>query len=205
MRVLHSKDYNSKEIEELARISFLKVLRQKNREQFELLIRQTHIVELSPGDILVEQGTEVAEFYAVISGRLDVLDGGQAIGHISAGQLTGLFSLINGTSRNATLSVSGLNGARIVAINYRHFGDLEDFTFFHLESKLTLYREVEKFARWKLDAHVALTSDPIMKILLDGLQLFEGERNSLAELQYFSDQIKHLSVLFEKMNQTAKK
>lgn len=202
MRVINTNQYTSDNLKGLSRIPFLHALAIQNAEQYQLLLKQTHIIQFESHEVLLEQGSEQSEFYAVISGRLDVLADNHVVGHVSAGQLSGVFSLLNNTPRSATLRASGVNGTNIIVINFRLFGELNDFSFFSVESKLCLYKEVEKFARWKLDAYVTLSQDGVMKTLLSNLQPFEGKRDSLEELTYLDDQVRRLSQLFTQMNKT---
>ncbi|MCK5880701.1 MAG: cyclic nucleotide-binding domain-containing protein [Sinobacterium sp.] len=200
MRIINFNQYTENNADDLLRVSFLRALSEQDQEQYKLLLKQTYIAELDANENLLEQGSEHLEFYAVVSGRLEVLAKDKVVGHVSAGQLLGFFSLLNGTPRSATLRASGLNGAKIISINFRLFGNLEDFSFFTLASKLCLYKEVEKFARWKLDAYVALSEDRMMQTLLSDLKVFDGSRGSLQELVYLDKQVKQLSQLFTKMN-----
>ena len=204
MLAFHHNNYSFEDRVSLNKVSFIKQLEVNDDEQFQLLLKQTRIVELSQGETLLEEGSCDPEFFALLSGKLDVINADNVVGHISAGQLIGFFSLINNEQRSATLIASGVNGARVVGINYRMFGALDDFCFFSLSTKILLYRDILKFTRWKLDEHVRLNQNPTISNELDKDEVYLGEKNSLEELSFYHERIQTLSSLFSQMNDSDK-
>jgi len=200
MRIVSSTQYDESDLNDFTRVPFLMSLSYQDLEQYSLLLKQTYVLDLDVDDLLMQQGSEKKEFYAVLSGRLDVVVEENVVGHVSAGQLIGVFSLLNSSSRNATLRASGLKGARVIAINFGLFGELSDFSFFNLTCKLCLYREVEKFARWKLDSYVKISRDLAMAEAIKATPVFAGEKNSFEELKALDHQVRKFSELFTQMN-----
>ncbi len=131
MQNIHHNNYSFEDRVSLNKVSFIKQLEVSDDDQFQLLLKQTRIVLLEQGETLLEEGSSDPEFFALLAGKLDVVNSGNVVGHISAGQLIGFYSLINDEQRSATLVASGVNGAKVVGINYRMVGQLDDFSFSH--------------------------------------------------------------------------
>ena len=85
--------------EYLNKIPFFKALLLANKEQHDLLVSRTEVVELGATEIIIHQGSVDKIFYSVVQGKLDVyaekVEGKEAIGHVSAGQVVGGLSLIS--------------------------------------------------------------------------------------------------------------
>ena len=205
MKKIHPSRYDFDDHLMISKVGFIRQLRELDESQYQLLIKQTRLVELDQGEKLLEEGSSSQEFFALLRGKLDVYEGENQLGHVSAGQLIGVFSLINETVRSASLIASGINGARVLGINYSMFGKAQDFSTFNLITKLCLYREMERYTRWKLDEYVRLSDDESMLEELDNLHSYLGERSTLEELYFLEERIVYLSSLFSTMNEASNK
>ncbi|NRB38659.1 MAG: cyclic nucleotide-binding domain-containing protein [Pseudomonadales bacterium] len=189
----------------LSKISFFKALLQANKDQHDLLVSVTDVIVLEPGEVIINKGSVDRMFYSVVQGKLDVfaddIDGQASIGHVSAGQVVGGLSLISQKPRTATLAASRLNGAVLLATDFKLFGHVDDFSHVDLETKLCLFRNVVNFTTWKLDEYRHHSKDEKLAAELGKILDFSGIKDSLDELIYLEKQSLMLGRLLGQWNE----
>ncbi len=79
--------------------------------------------ERHPADaVIVEQGTEGDEFYVVVEGHVEVVQGGEVVNVLGPGQFFGEVALLGHTARNATIRAAG--PVRLLMLPARSFRSL---------------------------------------------------------------------------------
>ncbi len=194
------------EIEDLlSNVVFFKQLNDIDPNQYNKLLSLTHIIDLEPREVIIQKGTIDKNFYSVVSGKLNVFTdevNDQPIGWIAAGQVIGALSLINNQPRTATLASSVIHGTRLLETDFTLFGRLTDFKGVTLATKLCFYKNVVEHTRQKLESYKLQSGDIRLTEELSTFSHFDGEPNSLDELEYLSELIRGLSWLLASWNET---
>ncbi|HET7689762.1 MAG TPA: cyclic nucleotide-binding domain-containing protein [Nocardioidaceae bacterium] len=68
------------------------------------IVKAASTAQLSDGDVLVEEGTLGGSAYVVLSGELEVTQGGEVIGRMRPGDLVGEIGLVAAPRRSATVT-----------------------------------------------------------------------------------------------------
>lgn len=156
---MHIKDLSGFSQQDLDRllmaIPFYKEIKQADRLQLELLLQNSRIVELAPGEIIVKRGDVGLWLYFVLKGTLSVYlnePHGEPINQIISGETFGDLAILAGGERRATVAAAKTGrGATVLGLDFNAFGALEDFSQIRLETKLQFYRLMVFGIRWKLE------------------------------------------------------
>lgn len=185
-------------------IAFFKALLQANKNQHDMLLRVTQVIELEPGELIIDKGSVDKIFYSVVKGKLDVyansIKDQEPIGHVSAGQVVGGLSLISQKPRTATLTASRHKGAVLLATDFSLFGEVDDFHHVDINTKLCLFRNVVNFTFWKLDEYRHHTKDNGLTTALATLDEYEGPKHGLEELVFLEKRALKLGQLLSQWN-----
>lgn len=199
-------DYSPDQVRQLARqVVFLRHLADQDPTQFAALMARSQIVELEPGEVLIEKGTLGDEFYALAQGQLAIFPerrlADTAICELMPGQVVGALSMLNRQPRSATVAVSGIDGAQVFALPFAVFGRLDEFGCVSLDTKLRLFREVVEHILSTLHHFERIAPDVVLSGELYSLAPFDGRAGSFAELEYLAEMAGALAWLLDCWNQ----
>lgn len=185
-------------------IPFFAELAREEPAQFALLLKHTFIMELEPGEVLIEKGTIGSIFYSLVHGQLAIFEqkrpGATAICELFPGQILGVLSVINHEPRTATVVVSSVEGATVFCTDYTVFGELDDFSRITLATKLRMVRDVVRHIHATLKVYETEAPDEQLSSELAMLMEFDGVENSLEELEYLSELALALAWLLNNWN-----
>jgi signal-transduction protein with cAMP-binding, CBS, and nucleotidyltransferase domain len=210
MKTTPYADYpHSKIASSLKNIPFFEDLLIDNPEQQKLLFDNASIMELGGGDVLIQKGQTDRAFYFLLKGELAVypteklssfFKKAEPIGHLSEGQLFGALAMMTGNPRNATIAAEKGSSAVVFACDCTIFFALEDFSIVTLATKLTLFRMVSNSIRFRLESYKG--RDPNHPLAQEYAQIpkFTGDKDSVDELRYLSEQVEKYASLLERWN-----
>jgi len=188
MQIKELHGYSQQDLDRLLMaIPFYKGIKQADRLQLDLLLQNSRIVELEPGEVIVKRGDVGLWLYFVLRGTLSVYLNevyGEPINQIISGETFGDLAILVGGARRATVVASKKGrGATVLGLDFNAFGELEDFSQIRLETKLQFYRLMVFGIRWKLEQkRLSNPSHPNVQKMLE-TPLLEGPRDTLEELQ----------------------
>jgi CRP/FNR family transcriptional regulator, cyclic AMP receptor protein len=156
MQIKDLSGYGQQDVDRLLMaIPFYKEIKHADRLQLELLLQNSRIVELAPGEIIVKRGDMGLWLYFVLKGTLSVYlnePHGEPINQIISGETFGDLAILAGGERRATVAAAKTGrGATVLGLDFNAFGALDDFSQIRLETKLQFYRLMVFGIRWKLE------------------------------------------------------
>jgi CRP-like cAMP-binding protein len=92
------------------------------RPQFDLLARNTDIVEVPAGTELIREGANGREFFAIAEGEVEISQAGRPIATEEKGDVFGEIALLHGIPRTAT--VTATEPSRLFVVDSRAFRSL---------------------------------------------------------------------------------
>ena len=206
MKIKDLSDYKKAEIESLlSRIPFIKELQTQQREQLEVLLGHSCIVELEPGEKIMRRGDKGGWLYFLIKGHLDVyLDSTEnthPLNQITPGELFGDIALLCDHQRKATVAAGqGTKKALLFAIDFKPFGTLTDFILIDLHTKLIFFRTMVHSIRWRLEVNRMAQPSPILTTEVRKDPVFTGKVGSMAELHSLYEQAQFLARALDRWN-----
>lgn len=189
----------------LSGIPFYKDLMLEDRPQLEALLRYSRVFEPAAGEVIMRRDDQADTFYFLLKGQLVVYPDGDlarpAVNYLSAGQIFGALSLLCRSPRTATV-VADPNVSRVMLFgtDFVPFGELENFTKIKLLTKLALWRMVAHNTRWKLEVYRMDHATHPLVPELRRVEIFRGEKNSVAELQSLDRQVQQLTDILMQWN-----
>ncbi len=190
-----------------SQIAFFNELQHESREQFDLLMRHSRLLDYAPGEIIINRSDQEPCFYALIRGSVDVFSSESpstmAISQLSSGQLFGFLAVLNQDKRSATLTASSPEGAKVLVTDFSIAGELFDFSKVALATKLMLFRNAVNNTRWKLEVYKNSTNDPTLAQELSLFGLFAGKKGAQEELTFLAAQCRELAALLDCWNDVA--
>lgn len=184
----------------LAPIPFYKAVRQDDPFQFEILLRNSRIVEFKPGEVVLRKGERDPWLYFLLKGQLAVYarDGTteQVVNYITPGEVFGDIAALVGQERSATV-IADHNCKQVVAFgtDFKAFGELENFGVVNLATKLTYYRQCVHSLRWKLEVYRMRHPDSPLASRHRAIKLYAGPKNGRDELRALHAQAVELARL----------
>jgi len=157
MEIKVLNDFSQKDLDRLLMaIPFYKEIKNKDQLQLDLLLQNSRLVELQPGEIIVKRGDRGLWLYFVLKGSLAVYlneVSGTPVGEIISGEMFGDLAILADGERRATVAANprGSRGATVLGLDFNAFGELEDFSQIRLETKLQFYKLMVLGIRWKLE------------------------------------------------------
>lgn len=198
MRIQGLDSLSEQELDRLLRaIPFYKEIKQGDQLQLALLLQNSRLIELEPGEIIVKRGDVGLWLYFVLKGALAVYVNepvGEPINQIISGETFGDLAILEGGQRRATVAAAKSGrGATVLGLDFNAFGVLDDFSQIRLATKLQFYRLMVLGIRWKLEQkRLAQPNHPNAQRMLTSA-MSVCERDSLAELRALHDQARSLA------------
>jgi len=189
-------------------VTFFKELIQNDESQFEVLMSIAQIVTAEPNETILQEGDLSHSLYFLLRGQLSVYvteeQGESILNEINAGEVFGVMSMLSDRPRSASIR-TGDKAALLAGIDFKHFRDIQDFSQFSLETKLTFFRMVANNLRWTLERNkIENPSHPLVSRLYK-IPLFVGEKGGVEELEALYNQAHVLADLVRDWNDTPAK
>lgn len=189
-------------------VTFFKELIQNDESQFEVLMSIAQIVTAEPNETILQEGDLSHSLYFLLRGQLSVYvteeQGENILNEINAGEVFGVMSMLSDRPRSASIRTGG-KAALLAGIDFKHFSDIQDFTQFSLETKLTFFRMVANNLRWTLERNkIENPTHPLVSRLYK-MPLFVGEKGGVEELEALYNQAHLLADLVRDWNDTPTK
>lgn len=206
MKIKDLASHNKNEIELLlSRIPFFKELKSQENSQLHPLLKQACIVDLEPGETIMKRGEYGTWIYFLIKGQLSVFQSAdtdtQPINSITPGELFGDLAILCNHQRKATVAAD-VDGrvCQLFAIDFKPFGDLENFTIIDLPTKLTFYRTIVHSIRWRLEVKRMEQSSAVYASELRKVPTYAGEKGGVSELNALFKQSQFLADVLDRWN-----
>lgn len=188
----------------IQQLPFFAELAKVDNQQYQILLQHSQIIELEPGEVLIEKGTVGDDFYSLVSGKLAIFQQRRpddcAVCEIQAGKTLGALSIINHEPRTATVVVSSVEGATVISTDYAIFGEIADFSSINLATKRHMFIHVINQIREVIDRYAVDLPNATLTEELSTLTAYVGEAGSLDELEYLSEQAMALAWLLDRWN-----
>ncbi|WP_101757551.1 cyclic nucleotide-binding domain-containing protein [Oceanicoccus sp. KOV_DT_Chl] len=205
MNITDLSGYQQHELESLlSRIPFFKELQLQSKEQLEVMLTYSCVVDLEPGETIMRRGDRGSWLYFLIKGRLSVYwdqNDAEPLNTITPGELFGDLALLCDHERKATVAAErGSKNALLFATDFKPFGDLNNFSMVNLETKLTFYRTMVHSIRWRLE--VNRMKDPSHKLTneLRQVPVHSGAKGTKDELHSLARQAQYLADVLDRWN-----
>lgn len=185
----------------LASIPFYKSVKQRDQYQYDLLLRNSKIIEYRPGEVILEKGQREEWLYFLLKGQLEVRSGNSngsvtVVNYITPGEVFGDLAILFDHVRTATV-VADSNSKKIVVFgtHFKVFGNLEDLHPISLSTKLIYYRNMVHNLRWKLEVYRAAYPDQPFASEHRKVKLYTGSKDTIEELKSLDTQARELAQL----------
>ncbi len=188
----------------LGRIPFFKELRLRDEQQLQLLLTYSCLVELTPGETIMQRGQTGTWLYFLVKGQLQVYrdqpQQGCELSTITPGELFGDLALLCDHERKATVAAPADRSALLFACDFKAFGALDNFSQVQLTTKLLFYRTVVHSIRWRLEVNrMQQPQHPLVAELLK-VPVYSGVRDGIDELRAWHRQAQGLATILERWN-----
>jgi len=188
----------------LMAIPFYRSVKQLDQYQYELLLRNSKIIEYRPGEVILEKGQREEWLYFLLKGQLEVRAGNynaMVVNYITPGEVFGDLAVLFDHVRTATV-VADSNSKKILVFgtHFKVFGKLEDFHPISLATKLIYYRNMVHNLRWKLEVYRAAYPDLPFANAHRKIKLYSGPKDNRDELLSLDEQARDLARLLVNWN-----
>lgn len=184
-------------------VTFFKDLIQTDESQFESLMSVTQILTAEPSETILQEGDLSHSLYFLLRGQLSVYvaedDKENVLNEINAGEVFGVMSMLSSEPRSASIRTAD-KPALLAGVDFKHFSDIQDYSQFTLETKLTFFRMVSNNLRWTLERNkIENPTHPLVSRLYK-IPLFLGTKGGVSELEALYDQAHALANLVRDWN-----
>lgn len=180
-------------------VSVFKQVIEVDPSQFQLLLHSSQILELRPGEIIIEPERIDSWLYFLLRGQLAVYAGEmfkRRVNCITPGEVFGDLAVLMDHTRSALIIAdTRCKRSMVVRIDFSIFGDVIDTSRVSLPVKLIFYRNIVHNLRWKLELYRAQYPEHPFASGYRQVRLFSGERGSMAELSHLDLQARQLAEL----------
>lgn len=188
-------------------IPFFNEIIRTDPHQFDQIMTRSRLLHAEPADIVIRRGDTDPYLYFLLKGQLDVLagDAGSAvINTISPGQPFGTLAMLRAMPRSATIVADAKGKASVLlALDYNHFRDVDDYTLFSLATKLSFYKMVVNDIRWTLEMNKKSDPTNVLVANMRKVPLFTGARGTRDELASLREQALALADILCQWNETS--
>ena len=185
-------------------VTFFKDLIHNDSAQFELLMSVTQFVTADSEEVIIKKGENANILYFLLKGQLTVLSGdehSEVIGEINPGEMFGVMAMLLNFKRSASIKVNSKN-ALLAGIDFQHFSDIEDFSLFSMETKISFFRMLANNLRWTLERNKMQMPDHPLVASLRKIPLVSAPKNTEEELQALHQQTHALADLVREWNES---
>jgi CRP-like cAMP-binding protein len=183
----------------LGRVPLLRELRLLDEVQYNNILKACSMVELSAGELVFERGAQDQSLCFLLAGELSVFSrdvDGVPLNNILVGEMFGDLAILDGAERKVTVAVAeGIAKASYLKINFELFGSVNDFSLISLAAKIKFYRAIVYAIRWRIELKKSTNRLHPLMPLLTKVAVFNGVKDSLAELQSLYLQARQLACL----------
>lgn len=185
--------------EVMDRVPVLRQLGNQHRGQLMRVLERSRLEEFCSGEVVLRRGAKDSRFYFLLTGQLAVYRDeaiGRPLNFISPGELFGDLAVLSRTMRRATVVVDEqCRKATTLSLDFADFGELEDFSFVSLTTKLIFYRAMVHASRWRLELKRMEHPEHSLVAAIRQLPNFNGPKDSAEELEFLNLQAARLASL----------
>lgn len=185
-------------------VTFFKDLIHQDSAQFELLMSVTQFVTADHEEVIIRKGDNANILYFLLKGQLTVLSGdedSEVINEINPGEMFGVMAMLLNFKRSASIKVNS-KSVLLAGIDFQHFSDIEDFSLFSLETKISFFRMLSNNLRWTLERNKMQMPDHPLIASLRKIPLVSAQKNTEEELQALHQQTHTLADLVQQWNES---
>jgi hypothetical protein len=190
----------------LVSIPFYRDVLKSEPWQYDILLRQSRIVDLEPGEVVMRAGDVDTWMYFVLKGKLAVYAGDfdestLPVNYITPGEVFGDLAILADGLRKATV-VADIKSKEIslFGTDFSVFGKLEDIGGISLNTKLIFYRNMVHGIRWKLEVYKMEHADHPLVAKGRAVKMFIGTKGTKEELLSLNEQATSLSSVLTEWN-----
>ena len=180
-------------------VSLYKQVSQIDEKQFRLLLEHSQILELRPGEVIIEPGQIDSWLYFLLRGQLVVYAGEKHIRRVNTitpGEVFGDLAVLMDHMRSAlVIADTRCKRSMVVRTDFSIFGEVDDLSRVTLPVKLVFYRSIVHNLRWKLESYRSQFPAHPYSANHQKIRSFIGLRDSLQELLSLDSQARQLAEL----------
>jgi CRP/FNR family transcriptional regulator, cyclic AMP receptor protein len=185
-------------------ISLYRQVIQIDPDQFRLLLRHSQILDLRPGEVVIEPGQIDSWLYFLLRGQLVIYAGEKRIRRVNSvtpGEVFGDVAVLMDHMRSAlVIADTRCKHSTVVRTDFSIFGEVDDLSRVGLPVKLIFYRNIVHNLRWKLEQYRTQFPQYPFADHHRRVRLFSGDRETLVELVSLDTQARQLAELLMQWN-----
>lgn len=180
-------------------LSLYNLVFQRDPGQFDVLAQHSQLLDMGPGEVVIEEGQIDTWLYFLIKGGLAVYAGETSLKKVNAitpGEVFGDMAVLLHHERSATIIADTRSRRSIVLrLDFSIFGEPEDCSVVSLETKLIFYRSIVNNLRWKLEVYRSQYPQHASASDHRKIRLYGGQPNCFDELVSLDQQARGLAEL----------
>lgn len=188
----------------LGSVALYKQVYQLDPIQFDVLMRNSQLVEAKLGEVVIEAGQIDSWLYFLLRGQLVVYAGEPAIRRVNVitpGEIFGDMAILLDLPRSATVIADvRTRVSAVVRTDFSIFGEPHDQAGIKLPVKLLFYRTMVHNLRWKLEVYRAQFPSRSFAADHRKIRLYAGVRDTMEELLSLDSQARQLAELLNSWN-----
>lgn len=203
MQKLSREQYRQTGLMRLVRsVTFFKDIVRLDESQFDLLLSVSDFLTAQAGEVVLQKGEVGQTLYFLLRGQLNVMSGDEqsSMNIINPGEVVGTLSMVTGGERSATVVAE--NDVTLLAIDFKHFNDVNDYSLFKLNTKLVAYRMVVHNIRWTLELNKMQNPQHPLVPRLHKMPIYTGVKAGKEELTALHEQARLLANLLCEWNES---
>lgn len=187
-------------------LSLYNLVFQRDRAQFEVLVKHSQLLDMGPGEVVIQEGQIDTWLYFLIKGGLAVYAGDRSlrkVNTITPGEVFGDMAVLLHLERSATvIADTRYKRSIVLRLDFSVFGEPEDFSAVALETKLVFYRAMVNNLRWKLEVYRSQYPEYAATGDHRKIRLYSGRPDCVQELASLDTQARSLAELLIHWNLT---
>ena len=189
----------------LSGITFFKIVKQQDPNQFELLLQASRIVSYLPGEVVLQKGESGNWLYFLLKGKLAVYVDeplkGDLVNYVTPGEVFGDLAQLVGQARTATIIADPVaKESMVLALDFNVFGPLKSVSPISRQTKLAYYRNTAHNLRWKLEVYRSQHLHQELANKHRQIKLYVGPKDTYEELASLYQQSQSLALLLLEWN-----
>jgi CRP-like cAMP-binding protein len=201
-----SEEYTDESLQRILNgVTFFKELTNQNEAQFKLLMSNAQIIKVEPNQAVFNKDDESHSLFFLLRGQLSVYvaadDEERTLNEINAGEVFGIMSMFQSHPRSASIRTTD-KAVLLAEVDFKHFKDIHDFSYFNLETKMSFYRMVSNSLRWTLERNKISNPNHSLIPRLYKIPLFVGQKGGVEELEALYNQSLLLAELVREWNES---